>query len=134
MVADLAFTLPDLPPADNSPPLDIGTYGFIGLMSNIARSLGPIVHALAGAAGWVMTVLAVAAFVVLLFAVLLYLTGRGIGQHAIWARITAIVSSCALALISCAVMAALRRDLAVFAAAPLGLSLYTLWVLIWRFV
>jgi hypothetical protein len=131
--ADLAWTLRELPPADNSPLLDIGTDGFVALMVNVARGLGPIVHALAGAAGWVTTMLAIAAFVVLLFAVLLYLTGRGIGRRATCARILAMALSCALAFVSCAVMAALRRDLVVFAAAPLGLSLYTLWVLIWRF-
>jgi hypothetical protein len=36
------------------------------------------------------------------FAVLLYLTGRGIIHHATWARIAAIVMSAALALTSCA--------------------------------
>jgi len=133
VVADLALTLRELPPVDNSPPLEVGTYGFIALMVNVARGLGPILQAIASAAGWVTIALAVAAFVVLLFAALLYLTGRGIGQHATWARIIAIVLSCGLALVSCAVLAALRRDLAIFAAAPLGLSLYTLWVLIWRF-
>lgn len=133
MVADLASDLHQLPPPNNSPPLDIGTYGFIALISNVARGLGPIVRAIAGVAGWVAIALAVAAFVVLLFAVLLYLTGRGIGQHAAWARIIAIALSCGLALISCAIIVVLRRDLAVSAAAPLALSLYTLWVLIWRF-
>ena len=133
IVADLALTLHELPPPDNSPPLEVGTYGFIALMVNVLRGLGPILRALAAAAGWVTIALAVAAFVVLLFSVLLYLTGRGISQHATWARIIAIALSVGLALVSCALMAALRRDLAVFAAAPFGLSLYTLWVLIWRF-
>jgi hypothetical protein len=31
-------------------------------------------------------------------------------------------------------MATIRRDHAPFAALPIGLSLYTLWVMIWRFV
>jgi hypothetical protein len=110
MVADLASSLRALPPPDNSPPLDVGTYGFIALMVNVLRGLGPILRALAGAAGWVTIALAVAAFIVLFFAVLLYLTGRGIGQHATWARIIAIALSLGLALVSCAVMAALRRD------------------------
>jgi hypothetical protein len=133
MVADIALDLHELPPPDDSPPLDVGTYGFIALMANVARGLGPILRAIAGVAGWVAIALAAAAFVVLLFAALLYLTGRGIGQQATWARIIAIALSVGLALVSCAVMATLRRDMAVFATAPLGLSLYTLWVLIWRF-
>ena len=56
-----------------------------------------------------------------------------ISIHATWARIIALALSVGLALVSCAAIAAIRPDLAVFAAAPLGLSLYTLWVLIWRF-
>jgi len=65
--------------------------------------------------------------------VLLYRTGRGIIHHATWARISAIVLSTGLALASCAMMAVMQRDHAPFAALPIALSLYTLWVMIWRF-
>lgn len=69
----------------------------------------------------------------LLFAILLYLTGRGIGHHATWARVIAIMMSAGLAIASCAILTALRREQAPAALAPIMLSLYTLWVLIWRF-
>jgi hypothetical protein len=65
--------------------------------------------------------------------VLLYLTGRGIIHHATWARISAIVLSTGLAIASCAIMAVMRRDNAPFAMLPIAASLYTLWVMIWRF-
>jgi hypothetical protein len=65
--------------------------------------------------------------------VLLYLTGSGIGRHAIWARIVAILTAALLALASCAMMSVMRRDNAPFSALPIGISLYALGVLIWRF-
>ena len=133
VAADAAFSLRGLPPPDNSKPLDIGTYGLVRIMANVLRGLDPIMQVIAGAVGWVVTLLAVAASLALLFAVLLYLTGRGIGHHAAWARVFGSLLTFGLGLISLMVLTSLRRDLALFAAAPLGLSLYTLWVLIWRF-
>jgi hypothetical protein len=38
-----------------------------------------------------------------------------------------------LMLVSCSLAAVMERNLAPLAAVPIGLSLYTLWVLIWRF-
>jgi hypothetical protein len=49
-------------------------------MVNVLRILGPILHAVAGLARWALALLAVAAALVLVFAALLYLTGRGIGK------------------------------------------------------
>jgi hypothetical protein len=121
------------PLPDTNAPLDIGTYGLIALLVNTARGAGFALHAFA-VIFWVVLVILIAAAVLgLLFAVLLYLTGRGIGHHATWARIVAIMLSAGLALTSCAVMTVMQRNLAPLAALPLGLSLYTLWVLIWRF-
>jgi hypothetical protein len=135
-LGDLAETfllLRKTPPPDTSAPLDIGTYGLVGLISNAARGIGHVLHALAGLASVLLVVLAVASVIALALSVLLYLTGRGIIHHAGWARISAIVLSAGLALASCAIMAVMRRDHAPFAALPIALSLYTLWVMIWRF-
>ena len=121
------------PPPGNSAPLDIGTYGLVGLLTNAARGIGPALHALSRMATWLLTLLAGGLLVVVLFAVLLYLTGNGLDQQAVWARITALALSASLAVGSCTLIARLRRKLALLAALPLGLSLYTLWVLIWRF-
>jgi len=132
-VAGTWFEIRRLPPPDVGPPLDIKTYGLVGLLHNAARGFGYGVHAMAGLFSILLVVLAVTAMFGLLVSVLLYLTGSGIGRHAIWARIVAILTASLLALASCAAMAVMRRDHAPFAALPIGLSLYTLWVLIWRF-
>jgi hypothetical protein len=70
---------------------------------------------------------------VLLLAALLYLIGRGIGHHATWARVLAMLTCLGLMLVSCSLAAVMERNLAPLAVVPIGLSLYTLWVLIWRF-
>jgi hypothetical protein len=132
-LADTAVLMRRAPPPDTSAPLDIGTYGLVALLSNAARGAGYVLHALAAAASILLVILAVAAAVALLFGTLLYLTGRGLGQHATWARIIAMLISAGLALSSFAIMTIMRRDHAAFAALPIGLSLYALWVLIWRF-
>lgn len=131
--ADTAMTLRRLP-ADTSAPVDVGTYGLAGLLHNGARGAGKVLSALLTGPGfWVVVILAIAAVAALLFAILLYLVGRGIGHHANWARIIAIMMSIGLATASCAILAALRGDQAPVAIAPIALSLYTLWALIWRF-
>ena len=136
-LAETFLTTRKLPPPDTSAPLDIGTYGLVGVMNNTARGvdhvLHHVLHALSGLATVLLVVLAVASVLALAFGVLLYLTGRGIIHHATWARISAIVMSAGLALASCAIMAAMRRDNAPFAVLPIAASLYTLWVMIGRF-
>ena len=132
VIRDVLF-LRKAPPPDKSEPLDIGTYGLAGLLNNGARGVGHLLFALNGVATWLLTLLAFVMLLVVLFAVGLYLTGRGIDRQAAWARIIALALSGGLALVSCVLMAVLRRELAPFAVVPLGLSLYTLWVLLWRF-
>lgn len=132
-VAETWFEIRRLPPPDAGPPLDIKTYGLVGLLHDAARDFGYGAHALAAFFSILLVVLAVAAVFGLLVSVLLYLTGSGIGRHAIWARIVAVLTAALLALASCAVMVVMRRDHAPFAALPIGISLYALWVLIWRF-
>jgi hypothetical protein len=132
-LAETALVMRKSPPPDTSAPLDFGTYGLVGLISNAARGASHVMHALAGLASVLLVVLAVASVLALAFGVLLYLTGRGIIHLASWARISAIAMSAGLVLASCAIMAVMRRDHAPFAALPIALSLYTLWVMIWRF-
>ena len=132
-LADTALVMRRLPPSETGAPLDIGTYGLVALIVNAARGADYLVHALAGVASFILVMLAIAAVLTLLLGALLFLTGRGIGHHAAWARIMAMLLSTGLALMSCAVMVVMRRDHAPFAALPIGLSLYSLWVLIWRF-
>jgi hypothetical protein len=132
-LTDTALLLRRTPPPEAGPPLDVKTYGLVGLLHNAARGIGFGLHALAGFLSILVMIMLAAAVLALLLALLLYLTGRGIGQHATWARIVAILLSLSLSLASCAIMAVMRRDHAAFATLPIGVSLYALWVLIWRF-
>lgn len=132
-LGDTVLLIRRTPPPDTGAPLDVGTYGLVALLVNTARGAGYLLHALAAVVGVLLVILMALAVLALLFGVLLYLTGRGIGHHATWARIIAMLISAGLALTSVGLMVAMRRDHAPFAALPIGLSLYTLWVLIWRF-
>ena len=132
-LADTALLLRRTPPPDVGAPLDIKTYGLVGLLHNAARGVGFGLHALASLLSILVVIMLAASVLALLLALLLYLTGRGIGHHATWARIVAMLLSFSLALASCAIMAVMPRDHAAFAALPIPLSLYALWVLIWRF-
>ena len=131
--ADTAWMLHQLPP-DNSSPLDVGSYGLVGLLHNSARAVGNVLSALlAGPGLWFVVFLSILALLMLVFAILLYFTGRGIGHHAPWARFMAILMSIGMAAVSCAIALIIRRELVPISLAPIALSLYTLWVLIWRF-
>jgi hypothetical protein len=138
-LGDTVLLIRRTPPPDTGAPLDVATYGLVAFVVNAARAGGYLLHALAAVAGVLLVILIGLAVLALLFGVLLYLTGRGIGQHATWARIIGMMISFGFALVSFAVMMAIRRNLAPDQAAlaafavPIGLSLYTLWVLIWRF-
>jgi hypothetical protein len=132
-LADTARVMRQVPPPDPGGALDIRTYGLVALINNAARGADYAFHALTGVLNILLMALVVAAVFALVLGVLLYLTGRGIGHHAAWARIMAVLLSLGLALASCAVMMVMRRDNAPFAVLPIGVSLYSLWVLIWRF-
>jgi hypothetical protein len=133
-LADTALMLRRLPPPEAGAPLDVGTYGLVGLLANVARGVGKAGYAfLTGPGAWFIELLIVVALMTLLLAALLYFTGRGVGHHATWARIVAIGMSIGLTMVSCSVAALMERNVAPLAVVPIGLSLYTLWVLIWRF-
>lgn len=118
---------------DGSPPLDIGKYGLVGLLANGGQVAGRAVHTLLITASWLAAAVAVVAFVTLLLALLVYLTGRGIAQQAGWARILGGLLSLGLALITIAALTIVDHGAAAIVAVPAVLSLYTLWVLIWRY-
>jgi hypothetical protein len=128
------FTLSrSLPPPGPSENLDLGTYGLIALLSYGAEAMGRMLYFLTNLAMWIVVAVTILSLLSLIFAIILYLTGRGIGHQATWARLVAIVIAIGLFLGSCGLLAILRRDLAPLAGLPIGLSLYTLWVLVWRF-
>jgi hypothetical protein len=81
----------------------------------------------------VAVMLAVTSLVVLLFALVLHVTGRGLFRHATWARIAAGVISIAVILFFYGMLFVLPRDLLVVPGLFIGAALYTLWVLGWRY-
>ena len=92
-LADTALVMRRIPPPETGAPLDIGTYGLVALIVNTARGADYLLHALAGVASFMLVMLAVAAVLTLLLGALLFLTGRGIGHHAAWARTMAMLLS-----------------------------------------
>jgi hypothetical protein len=66
-LADTALLLRRTPPPEIGPPLDIKTYGLVGLLGNAARGVGFGLHALAGLLS-ILLVMAVAAVLALLLA------------------------------------------------------------------
>jgi hypothetical protein len=128
-----AYVVHNAPPADNSAPLDIGKYGLVGLLTNGAQVAGRAVHTLSFAAAWVLTAVAVVAFVAFLLAVLIYFTGGGISRQRGWARVVGVLLSLGLALVTIPAFFVVDRGAIPIVAVPAVLSLYTLWALIWRY-
>jgi hypothetical protein len=139
VLADLASTalvMHQMPPPETGQRLDIGTYGIVALLVDAASGFSWVIHALAGVAGVILVALAVAVVLILLLGVMLYFAGRGIGRHARWPRIIAMLMSAGFLLSLCSLTPALlaaRQDSAPLVALPIVFCLYTLWVLIWRF-
>jgi len=128
-----AYLVHNAPPMDNSPPLDIGKYGLVGLLMNSAQAAGRAVHTLSFAAGWVLAAIAVVAFVVFLLAVLIYFTGGGIARQRGWARVVGALLSLSLALATIPALFVVDRGAIPVLAVPAVLSLYTFWALVWRY-
>jgi hypothetical protein len=128
-----AYVVHNAPPPDNSAPLDIGKYGLVGLLTNGAQVAGRAVHTLTFVAGWILTAVAFVAFVAFLLAVLIYFTGGGISRQRRWARVTGVLLSLGLALVTIPALFVIDRSAIPVMAVPAVLSLYTLWALIWRY-
>jgi hypothetical protein len=131
------FTLPAKPPPDTSRAVDIQTYGLVGLLQDgaigISHGLSKTFGFLNDVASWAAMVLAIISLVVLLFALILHVTSRGLFRHATWARIAAAIISIALILFFYGMLFVLPRDLLVAPGLFIAAALYTLWVLGWRY-
>jgi len=121
------------PPPDNSPYLSLKTYGPAGALQNGAQAVGNVFSFMDMLATHILAVLAIFALAVTLFAVLLYLIGRGLKAAAAWARIVAglltvvVLANCAIAL------TALPRGGEIADGLVMAGLVYGLWVLIWKF-
>lgn len=128
-----AIVLQFRPAPDASKPLDIKTYGLVGLLNNGARAVNHGVNALLGAAEVFCLFLAAASLAVVLFAVLLWFIGRGLGRRMLWARIGASLLCAVLTLISALALTSVSRGGEPVAALFLGVWLYALWALLFRY-
>ena len=128
-----AYVARHAPPPDNSPPLDIGKYGLAGLLWNGGQVAGRALHTLSLAAAWILAVVAVVAFVLFLLAVLIYATGAGIARQRAWARVAGVLLSLGLGFTTISALFVVDRDAIPIVAVPAVLSLYTLWMLVWRY-
>jgi hypothetical protein len=127
------FVLRQAPPTDASAPLDIKTHGLVALLEYGVRGLVKMFELFAGAATWILAALTIAALTSTLAGVMLYLAGRGIAHHATWARILAILIFLGLLPLALGALSVLPRLLLPVGWLLIGASLYSLWVLVWRF-
>jgi hypothetical protein len=133
LVVNLFVLKTPAPQPDNSAPLDVQKYGIVALLDYGARGMGAMFGAFAAMAEWVAQLVVVALFFVVLFALLLYFTGRGIAHHATWARVMGI-AICMLVLIGwTSALSVLSREGIAVACVGIAVSLYTIWVLGWRY-
>jgi hypothetical protein len=121
---------PSPPP---SHPLDIQTYGLVGLLQNGAIGLGHALNFLGTLSLWLGVLMVVVSLVVLIVALLLFFIGRGVAAHAGWARIAAGFGAGVVFLASGSVLSSLPREAAAIDCAFMAVALYTLWVLGWRY-
>ncbi len=128
-----AFIFGSAPPQDHSPYLSLKTYGPTGALQNGAHAIGNVLSFIGMLAASVLVVLTVVALAVTLFAVLLYVTGRGLKLAAAWARIVAGLVSVLMLASSVIALSALSQGGKLVDALIMAGLLYGLWVLIWRF-
>jgi hypothetical protein len=128
-----AFVLRQAPATPASHSLDIRTYGLVGLLENGARGVAKTLEFLISVGTLVVTALAIASLAATLIALILYLAGRGVQHHATWARIVAILIFLGLLAATLGALSVLPRILVPVDCLLIGLSLYSLWVLVWRF-
>lgn len=121
------------PARDKSPYLNVQTYGLVGLLTNGAKGVARMFGWLGGFLSWIEWALAIGFSASLVLAVILYFTGRGIARHSSGAGVVGIGLSVIFLLVWLTILMSLQRGGAMAVpAAGMALSLYTIWVLIWR--
>ena len=121
------------PEPDKSSYLDIGTYGIAGLLANGARGVGQLFAWLGGIAAWIEEAVAIGLVGAILFATVLYFTGRGIDRHSKPARIVGSAIAIVFLLFWLLVLLSLPRAAMLLPSLGLGVSIYAVWVLGWRY-
>lgn len=128
---DVPRSKPD-PSAQSGNDINLGRDGIVGVVGAVATAIVKPLEMFGKLADWIVDMLDILAVALTIAGAGLFFTGRGLVLHAAWARIIAGFGATGFLLISFLAMTALRRG-AAFALLPIGLSIYTLWVLIRRF-
>ncbi len=111
-----------------------GSDSLVNLLVAGAQIFGKALGFFAGAVEVLLWVLAVIFFLLLCFAAILLLVGRGLRRHRRWARTLGILLAFGLLVASMASLALQRGAVPTVAALLLAMgSVYTLWVLLRRF-
>jgi hypothetical protein len=118
---------------DKSKFLDVTTYGLVGMLTNSAQVVGNLLGGISEIASWIMTMVAILALLISMFALFVYITGTGIEHHATWARIIAMLMSAAFVVISLVALTIVPRGWMPLPCLAIGASSYVLWVLGWKF-
>jgi hypothetical protein len=113
--------------------LDVQKYGLVGLLTNGAVGADRVLGFLSGIASGVAAALAVLALIAVLWAVVIYLIGRGLARRAAWARVLGVMAAAGLLLVGLGALAIAPHRLALAPWPPIAAALYALWALIWRF-
>ena len=116
-------------PDDKSTYLDIGKYGIAGLLANGAKGVGGVLDWFGGIGVWLEKLLAAGFAAALLFAVMLYFTGRGIARHAKGAGEVGIGLSALFALFWLVVLLSTSRSAMAVPVAGLMMTGYSIWAL-----
>jgi hypothetical protein len=121
------------PEPDKSAYVDVGTYGLAGLLANGAHAVGALFRWLGGIAAWIEKTVAIGLIVLIGFAACLYVTGKGIDRHSRPARIAAFAIAMVFLFFWLLMLLSLSRHAMVLPAVGAAVSLYTIWVLGWRY-
>jgi len=127
------FSVAHPPTFQASHPLDIGKYGLVGLLQNGAIGVAGVFQFLGIVGFWASVVLTVLSLIVLLLALVLFFTGRGIVAHRLWARIAGIVFCVLGLLFGWSILFNVSREVAAAIVLLSAAAVYSLWTLGWRY-
>ncbi len=133
LLAVNAVALRGAAPIHEAQSLEVQKYGLASLLSNSSHAIGKGLGLAVGAASWVFGALAICALFVTLLGALLFAAGRGVSRQASWARFTGGLITLAVLASGAVVVRHLSQTAAIADGVVMTLSLYGLWVLVWRF-
>jgi hypothetical protein len=117
------------PPPSADGATDIATYGLVGLLLTGVNLAGKLLGPLGSVFVVLVDILIATSLIAVVLSVALFLTGRGLGSHAPWARIAGSSFSVVSLAFSVGWLVLLRRGPNLAGLLPLSASVYILWVL-----